>query len=100
MPMYRYHCNVCGHEFRVLHVKDSPDCVVCPSCQSSDAQRQLPRVAVQFKGSGYYKTDRAGKASKAGTRGASDKPDTGGETSSTETGPSKPSSNDASRSES
>lgn len=32
---------------------------MCPSCGSRDTQKLLPRVAVQFKGSGFYKTDRS-----------------------------------------
>jgi len=99
MPMYRYQCNACGHEFRLLHVEGVPDCIVCPACQSSDAQRQLPRVAVQFKGSGYYKTDRAGKASKVGTRGTVDKSDTGGDASSKDASSSASSASDSARSE-
>jgi putative FmdB family regulatory protein len=73
MPMYRYTCSACGHEFRVIHTKGIPEDVICPSCQSTDTERRLPRVAVQFKGSGYYKTDRAGKSSKVGTKGATEK---------------------------
>ena len=73
MPFFRYECNNCGHEFRILHLTGVDDDVACPSCKSTDLQRLLPRVAVQFKGSGYYKTDRANKKSKTGTRGSSDK---------------------------
>jgi len=71
MPFYRYVCQSCGEEYRVLHAADSTDPVTCPSCGSQDAERQLPRVAVQFKGSGYYKTDRDPKRSKAGTKSLS-----------------------------
>ncbi len=72
MPMYRYTCSACGHEFRMLHTEGLPEDVICPSCQSTDTERRLPRVAVQFKGSGYYKTDRAGRSSKVGTKGSTD----------------------------
>ena len=73
MPFYRYECRNCGHEFRHLHFNDSSEQPTCPKCESKDLERQPPRVAVQFKGSGYYKTDRANKKSKAGTKGLSDK---------------------------
>jgi len=72
MPLYRYECKKCGHEFRVLQQR-SDDAVKCPSCESEDLHRLPSRVSVQFKGSGYYKTDRANKKSKAGTKGLSDK---------------------------
>jgi putative FmdB family regulatory protein len=73
MPFYRYQCRNCGYEFRHLHLNGSEDHVTCPKCEGTDLERQLPRVAVQFKGSGYYKTDRANKKSKAGTGGLSEK---------------------------
>ena len=73
MPFHRYECGNCGHEFRYLHLAGVEDDVACPKCESKDVQRLLPRVAVQFKGSGYYKTDRANKKSKAGTKGHSEK---------------------------
>jgi len=86
MPFYRYECENCGHEFRVLHLEGVNDDVTCPSCDSIDIRRLLSRVSVQFdirrllsrvsvqfKGSGYYKTDRANKKSKAGSKRLSDK---------------------------
>ena len=73
MPLYRYECEQCGHEFRVLQQRGDDDVVTCPSCESTETHRLPSRVFVQFKGSGYYKTDRANKKSKAGTKGLSDK---------------------------
>jgi len=89
MPFYRYVCQSCGEEYRVLHASDSTEPVTCPSCGSQDAERQLPRVAVQFKGSGYYKTDRDPKRSKAGTKSLS-KSSTSSDTSSKKDGAGKP----------
>jgi len=73
MPFYRYECTNCGYEFRHLHREGVEDKVACPKCKGTDLNRRPPRVAVQFKGSGYYKTDRANKKSKVGTKGSSDK---------------------------
>jgi len=73
MPFYRYECRNCGYEFRHLHLNGVEEDVACPKCSSTDLERRLPRVAVQFKGSGYYKTDRANRKSKAGTGGLSEK---------------------------
>ena len=72
MPLYRYECKTCGHEFRVLQQR-SDDTATCPACEGVDLQRLPSRVSIQFKGSGYYKTDRANKKSKAGTKGLSEK---------------------------
>lgn len=95
MPFYRYACKNCGHDFRYLHFDNNNDDVSCPKCDSQDLERQPPRVAVQFKGSGYYKTDRANKKSKAGTKGLSDK-DTSAESTPSETKESKASASDSS----
>ncbi len=60
MPLYRYRCDSCGSEFTILVRKRSEgDGIVCPDCGSNQTQRVVSRVAIQFKGSGYYKTDYA-----------------------------------------
>ena len=92
MPFYRYECESCGHEFRVLQSAGSEEPVSCPKCKAKNARRMLPRVSVQFKGSGYYKTDRAKSRSKVGTKRAptDDTPSS----SSSESKPEKAKSND------
>jgi putative FmdB family regulatory protein len=68
MPLYRYECESCGNEFTVLvrqQGQDAPQ--VCPECGSVETRRMVSRVAVQFRGSGYYKTDYAHKG-RGGTR--------------------------------
>ena len=89
MPFFRYECEKCEHTFRVLHLEGVDENVSCPLCEGTEVRRLLPRVAVQFKGSGYYKTDRANNKSKAGTKGVSDK-DTPSEAGSKESKDSKP----------
>lgn len=55
MPFYRYVCEKCGSEKRVFHsMSESPD-VLC-DCGSS-MKRTVSKVAVVFKGSGFYSTD-------------------------------------------
>lgn len=73
MPLFRYECKDCGNEFRVLQQQGDDTPVMCPNCLGTDLHRLPSRVSVQFKGSGYYKTDRANKKSKAGTKGLSEK---------------------------
>lgn len=48
MPIYRYQCNKCGHDFETL-VRSS-DVPACPSCESTDLARQLSLVAAPNKG--------------------------------------------------
>ena len=71
MPLYRYECESCGNQFTILvRQPGQADAPACPKCGSEDTRRMVPRVAIQFKGSGYYKTDYAhkGKAGSAGTK--------------------------------
>ncbi|HDL86710.1 MAG TPA: zinc ribbon domain-containing protein [Candidatus Acetothermia bacterium] len=71
MPLYRYECESCGSQFTVLVRQQAQvDAPVCPECGSKETRRMVPRVAVQFKGSGYYKTDyaRKGKGGSAGSK--------------------------------
>jgi putative FmdB family regulatory protein len=66
MPLHRHECESCGHRFRILVTHGTEDDVpTCPECGSVSTRRLMPLVAVQFKGSGFYKTDRGRKG---GTR--------------------------------
>ncbi|HOB16361.1 MAG TPA: zinc ribbon domain-containing protein [Defluviitoga sp.] len=56
MPLYRYKCKKCGHEFTVLHSMNENPEIHCDLC-NGDVQRMLSRVSVIFKGDGYYVTD-------------------------------------------
>ncbi len=83
MPLRRHECESCGHRFRVLELPGAEDeAPTCPVCGSASTRRLIPLVAVQFKGSGFYKTDRGRKghgrpgAAEAGSRdsGSADAP--------------------------
>ena len=81
MPLYRYECESCGSNFTVLVRQQAlEDVPVCPECGSKETRRMVPRVAIQFKGSGYYKTDYARKG-----RGGSSDSRTGGQSSNVST---------------
>ena len=57
MPIYRYRCDHCGHEFKVMTPFSQGDAVqVCGQCGANAAHRQLARVATIYKGSGFYTT--------------------------------------------
>ena len=86
MPLHRHECNECGNRFRVLVLPGVEDeTPTCPVCGSISSHRLMPLVAVQFKGSGFYKTDHGRKG-----RSRSDK-------SSSETSSTDPASSDASK---
>jgi putative FmdB family regulatory protein len=57
MPTYQYACPDCGLEFeRVQKFTDDP-VKVCPKCRKKKVYRVVSKVAVSFKGSGWYITD-------------------------------------------
>ncbi len=62
MPIHRHECESCGNRYRVLVLPGvDPEIPTCPVCGSTASHRLMPLVAVQFKGSGFYKTDHGSK---------------------------------------
>ena len=72
MPFYRYECESCGTQFRVLQQSGEDAPGACPSCGGKKASRLLPRIGVIYKGSGYYNTDYRSKT--AGRKKGNGKP--------------------------
>ncbi|HKS81672.1 MAG TPA: FmdB family zinc ribbon protein [Candidatus Acidoferrales bacterium] len=62
MPLYEYKCVKCGHRFEKIESVGASEIKKCPKC-GAKAERQLAAPAIQFKGSGWYVTDYAGKNS-------------------------------------
>ena len=62
MPLYEYECPECGHRFEKIEKVTAPHRQKCPKCGHA-AERLLAAPAIQFKGSGWYVTDYAGKSS-------------------------------------
>lgn len=62
MPLYEYRCKSCGHQFEKIQSFSAPEEKECPVCQGP-VEKLLSAPAVQFKGSGWYVTDYAGKSS-------------------------------------
>lgn len=63
MPLYEYECGACGHRFEKIQRFSDPLVHECPSCGTGPVQKLLSAPAIQFKGSGWYITDYAGKKS-------------------------------------
>ena len=62
MPKYDYKCNdeICGEIFEITQsFSDEPtaSCIVC----GNSSKRLISRIAVHFKGSGWYSTDNRSK---------------------------------------
>ncbi|BBE30340.1 hypothetical protein OSSY52_04810 [Tepiditoga spiralis] len=56
MPIYRYECTECGHDFTVMHSMNETPNIKCEKC-GAPAKRIIGKVGISFKGSGYYIND-------------------------------------------
>ncbi|HEX3107710.1 MAG TPA: FmdB family zinc ribbon protein [Thermoanaerobaculia bacterium] len=67
MPLYEYECTNCKERTEVLQrVSDAPS-PRCPKC-GAETKKLISSPAIQFKGSGFYKTDYASSSSKPETK--------------------------------
>ncbi len=64
MPIYEYECTECGHRTELLQRHGDPPLESCSEC-GSPVRKLFSAPAVQFKGSGWYVTDYAGKGKSA-----------------------------------
>jgi putative FmdB family regulatory protein len=76
MPLYEYECLSCGKRTEVLQRFDDAPLAACPSC-GAEVKKLISSPAFQFKGTGWYVTDYAGKKpggseAKSKSEGASD----------------------------
>ena len=60
MPIYEYECLQCGKRTELLQRMDEAPMAACPHC-GGEVRKLISAPAFQFKGSGFYKTDYAGK---------------------------------------
>ncbi len=60
MPLYEYRCTRCGARVEALQRVSEPPLVTCGAC-GGPLERLISAPALQFKGSGWYVTDYAGK---------------------------------------
>jgi putative FmdB family regulatory protein len=106
LPLYEYKCVKCGHRFEKIEKVEASETKKCPKC-GARAPRMAAAPAIQFKGSGWYVTDYAGKnssgtsADKAGSGDGSSSISEKGEKSESKPAERKPSSDkDSSKKES
>ena len=72
MPLYEYKCLKCGRLTEKIENVNGPHLRKCPHC-GGKVESLLSAPAIQFKGSGWYVTDYAGK-SKGSEGGKEEKP--------------------------
>jgi putative FmdB family regulatory protein len=71
LPLYEYKCVKCGHRFEKIESVGASETKKCPKC-GARAERMASAPAIQFKGSGWYVTDYAGKSSPAASEASGD----------------------------
>ena len=62
MPLYEYKCLKCGRTTEKIESVAGPHLKKCPHC-GGKVENLISAPAIQFKGSGWYVTDYAGKSS-------------------------------------
>jgi putative FmdB family regulatory protein len=62
VPLYEYKCLKCGKKTEKIENVNGPHLKKCPHC-AGKVEMMLSAPAIQFKGSGWYVTDYAGKKS-------------------------------------
>jgi putative FmdB family regulatory protein len=78
MPLYEYLCSSCNQRIEVIQsINDAPR-TQCPKC-GGDMKKLFSAPAIQFKGSGFYKTD---YPSSTASSGGSSSPTTAASTAS------------------
>ena len=60
MPLYEYKCVKCGKRVEILQRGSDKPYSHCPNC-GGDMKKLFSSAAIQFKGSGFHKTDYASK---------------------------------------
>jgi len=66
MPLYEYECGACGHRVEIIQKFSDGPPEACPKCGKGPLQRLQSSPAFQFKGTGWYVTDYAGKGKSGG----------------------------------
>jgi putative FmdB family regulatory protein len=62
VPLYEYQCTKCKRRTEKIENVSGPHLKKCPHC-GGKVEQTLTAPAIQFKGSGWYVTDYAGKKS-------------------------------------
>lgn len=85
MPLYEYQCRNCGERVEALQRMSDDPLKECKTC-GGELKRLMSAPAVQFKGSGWYVTDYAGKKGSESKAGAGDSSSSSGDSGSSSSG--------------
>jgi len=67
VPLYEYKCLKCGRNTEKIEPVAGPHLKKCPHC-GGKVESVITAPAIQFKGSGWYVTDYAGKSTDGGSK--------------------------------
>jgi putative FmdB family regulatory protein len=56
MPLYEYQCTQCSERHEIIQKFSDAPMTQCPTC-GGETKKLFSSPAIQFKGSGFYKTD-------------------------------------------
>jgi putative FmdB family regulatory protein len=73
VPLYEYKCLKCGRLTEKIEPVSGPHLKKCPHC-AGKVEALISAPSIQFKGSGWYVTDYAGKKSAGSDSGKDDRP--------------------------
>lgn len=65
MPIYEYQCQSCGKHHEIMQRYTDMPLTLCPAC-GGPLKKLISSTSFVLKGTGWYKTDYAQPASKAG----------------------------------
>lgn len=57
MPIYEYHCPLCGAEIEEIQKFSDPPLTLCPNCGKDSLEKKISLAGFQLKGTGWYVTD-------------------------------------------
>ncbi|HVG24334.1 MAG TPA: FmdB family zinc ribbon protein [Thermoanaerobaculia bacterium] len=81
MPIYEYQCIQCNERHEIIQRFSDAPLSVCPKC-GGEMKKLISSPAIQFKGSGFYKTDYASSGSGSSAKSTESKSETKSESKS------------------
>ena len=57
MPIYEYHCKLCGHAFDEIQQFSDLPLKKCPECGKNKLEKMISIPHFHLKGTGWYATD-------------------------------------------
>ena len=70
MPIYEYQCRQCNERHEIIQKFSDAPLEHCPKC-GGEMKKLISSPAIQFKGSGFYKTDYTPSSSSSSSKSES-----------------------------